>query len=1462
MPRGLKGVSRALVVALLAGTWACESEPGGNLPDSGSFPDSEAFPDGVPDLPLPEDALVVAEGSLAAPEEAWIAAGAAWSRASSAATQMVVAVNGLVLCSLENYGQFLRKERLDAARKSLEVLASAGEGLAAAADVLDGSVAGALADPGAFLRSPVTASFALAVRDGKVTDRLRRLATACTDEAERIGALLDPLDFLSIDNAGLDPVVEALAAAPRIAVAAGPVVASAGTVTRAALPVPARAAMAVEQASLLTVLVGDLPVVAGTAGSDGTAGPVPLADGGALAWRGDGLAPSPADRAVAVDPGTSLEGQGAILAFPHPRAAVVDTHPLAPGEACRVADDPGGGCALAATGLLPPGVYVDREAGGALVTVEAGPSLAVGRRISAGLDRYEVVVALPQDPDAVMPAIASMSPEQGPIGTAVTLAGSGFGTDPAAVRVEFSCGLWAIVPPLSVSDSSLTAVFPPRPTLDVAGPWCTYRPEGAQDCGVSVGVRGLRAWGGYFRVTGLPQCPPDLLYPWDHVVRSVGDPVWAVGWGFSPIPDRNLARFAGGVTVPAESVEPDPYEPEISRVVFIVPEGAVTGDVSFRNLDGIDAWSSPEHLEVVPPTVPVLLPGPSAGGLHVPCLAFDAGRPTQQNWCHPFSWVLGHRDVGLLDWDSPNSSIGLGVQVDTRLGSVRLAPLPLSDGRLLIANLEPAYGILAGLGPGDTVTFRVEGRERANLFFRRSEPLVLPVVSRPDAGTFQEDNVVFWDQGAALSVALGDAVVFTGLGPGTTLTAPGLWEGTFRARAETPEFPGWEDFSFVRGLRVVPPAPGTYTVTNEKGISRILEVRREGTTGVGWLSCYDFERYVNVAVPHLAEDGGLLGCGGARVEIPPGALPLHDGDGGYQVWCARTPLDSLGAPELTSGGLRTQVFFDPEPSHLLKPVTITIPFDPEARGSEAELGLYDPETGLYANLPADRDGDRLRLVLPAGAYGPDPGVSPGAPRTVGAVSWPLQKLSVNRVVGALVAAAYRSRKGVLRDEDRQLQVNYVATPGEASYVPDSYAGEVLAAAQTAWDFMTREGWPRPDGWLGGWIVLTITDLGPLTHAEEGSTTKGVFGQPWVTINSQVESGIPLATTTAHEMGHVFQQQVNNVFSLKWIDEAAAQWTAVGALGSGADISGDITWASDFPTVSIPPTFGSGWTLSGGYTQAQAYAAGAFTVWMESVSRGSVLRVYEQLRDSYLAYEDARGTLAAATGRTIQDIVIEFGKAYWTQDMDLLKGIRLGAAPYSPWVDWTGMAVGDRRPPLSSMRWDVDLGVKEAEMAGRDLVVRASGLGAGQLAYVYRDTVPCTEGGPRMEQVRMLDKDRPADLLGTHSAGIRCYRVLVLNFSASENADVTVVLAAPQVSGLSPSQGRNAGGYPIRISGFGFGDRPGSVHLAGFSLNVTAWSDTAITATMFNAGSMTGPASLKVLTAEGAWSNAATFTLTD
>ncbi|HOU52846.1 MAG TPA: IPT/TIG domain-containing protein [Myxococcota bacterium] len=1454
-------------LALLATTTpSCDGPVG----PTGDLAGGEVLADATSELPLPDGAIPVVTGSLTATESAWIEAGAAWSRAASAATQMVVAVNGLVLCNVDQYGQSPRQERLDAARKSLEVLDAAGTRLATAADHLEGAVAGAILQDGSVPQSLSSLPFALAVRDGKVVERLRDLADACKAESARVKTLLDPLDVVSMSNAALDPVVTALSADPALAVAAGPVVATAGSVTRTVLPMPAPAALAVEGASQVAAFVGEVPVVAGIADADGTAGAVPLAAEAPrpLVWRADGLAPTAADRAVAADPAESdpMEGVLATLSFPHPAAAVLDTRPLQGADACWTGQGATeAACSLAATGLLPPGTYVDRENGGALVTVE-GISLSVARRIGAGLDVDDVVVTLPADPDAAPPTISGMSPTEGPVGTAITISGSGFGTDPAAVRVEFNCGQWAIVPPAMVSDVSLTAVFPPRPTLDIAGPWCTYNPSRSQACGVSVRVQGRPAWGGYFTLIAMPPCPPSLQGGILPGTASVGDPVNVYGRGFSPNPSQNEARFGGGVVATASKVDPDPYEPELARVTFVVPEGAVTGDVSFRNTEGIGEWSSSTSpLTIVPPTVPVLLPGPSAGGLHVPCLAMEAGRPTQQNWCHDFSWVLGQKDVGLLDWDSPRSSIGLAVLVDTRLGSARLPALPLPDGRLLLSRLDDAFSILAGLRPGDTVTFRAQGRERANLFVRTSEPLVLPVVSRYEPGTFQTFESSVWTYGwdpPPLEVALGDALVLTPSDVNDTLTAPGLWEGTLSFGQGTPEFPGWEDFSYLRGIRVVMDHPGTFTVTNGKGVSRVVEVRREGAEGGGTLAFYDFDKYINVPVPHLAQDGGFLGCGGVRVEIPPGALPLHDGDGGYIVWCQRTPLASMGHPELTAGGLQTQVWFDPEPPALLKPVTITIPYDPEARGSDAELGLYDPASGLYANLPAETVGDRLRLVLPAGTYGTAPAAPTGAIRLLASSPFPLRDLSLNQVLGALVAAAYKSQKGVLKDDVRQLQVNYVATPGEASHVSDSYAGEVLAAAQAAWDFMTREGWPKPDGWFGGWIVLTITDMGPLTQAAEGSTTKGVFGQPWVTINSQCASGTQVATTTAHEMGHVFQRQVNNVFSLKWIDEAAAQWTAVGALGSGADISGDITWASGFPSVTLPPTFGSGWSLSGGYSQQQAYAAGAFTVWMESVSRGSVLRVYEQLRDSYLAYEDARGTLAAAAGRTVQDLIVEFGKAYWGQTLDLVKDLRLGAAPYRSWVDWTGMAVGDRRPPLSSLRWDVDLGVKDAEMAGRDLVVRSSGLGAGQLACIYRDAVPCTDAAPRMEQVRLLDKDHPAGLLGPHGMGTRCYRVLILNFSSTETADVTVTLSTPQVTGVSPSQGKNDGGYSITLSGHGFGDVPGSVHLAGFRLNVTAWSDQSITATMFNAGTMTGNVDLKVLTTEGAWSNAATFTLVD
>jgi hypothetical protein len=166
------------------------------------------------------------------------------------------------------------------------------------------------------------------------------------------------------------------------------------------------------------------------------------------------------------------------------------------------------------------------------------------------------------------------------------------------------------------------------------------------------------------------------------------------------------------------------------------------------------------------------------------------------------------------------------------------------------------------------------------------------------------------------------------------------------------------------------------------------------------------------------------------------------------------------------------------------------------------------------------------------------------------------------------------------------------------------------------------------------------------------------------------------------------------------------------------------------------------------------------------------------------------------------------------------------------------------------------------LASVALVVRASGLGIGQTVFVYRDTVPCTTAGPRMQQAGWLDQTHPATRVGPHSPSTKCYRVLVLNFSKSVTADVSVVLSTPYVKSLSPTEGKNDGGYSITISGYGFGETLGQVHLAGFPLTVTRWTDTSVTVTMFNAGTMLGDLELKVTTAEGASSNAVTFTLVD
>lgn len=1447
-----------LLVLAIVSIAGCGTDTNGGrdalLPEDGAVADLAGDAAIGTDIPVPDGAIPIAAGPIDAPDDAWAAAGAAWSRAASAATQMVSVVNALVLRDVDSIGISVKQGLLDDARRSLNVLEDAGQSLVVAADAFGsdgGAVASALTEGG-------TGDLSLAVRDATVAARLAAIGAACTAEAARVRGILDGVDPATVSNASLDAVVATLRDGAGLAVAAGPVVASAGTVTAAKLPAAPSGAIAGKTCGQVATMTAGVAIVSGAVTADGTASAVPVPGDAiaALAWRGDVLATSTSDRPVAIAaPAPVAPADGLVtLAFPHPSAAVIETSALAPGSACWTADgasDPA--CALAASGILPFGSYVDREGGGGVV-MAYGMSLDVGRRIATGLRSDDVVVALPADPEAVPPTITSFSPPSGPIGTTLSIQGTGFGTDPGRVQVEFSCGQWAVVPPSSVADTQMSATIPARPTLDVSGPWCSYDPGHKVSCGVSLHVAGQPAWGGYFELNALPMCPPSPLYPPDPDIASPGDTIIVYGRGFSPNAESNQARFAGGAVATGISFKQDEYWPDQSWVEFVIPMNAQTGDLVFRNADGVNAWSGPSKMTIVPATVPVLTPGSAEDGLHVPIVTMENGGTSPLVWGHDQSWILGHQNADALRFESYEKTAGhVLVDIETSAGSYSVDAYPLPDGRLVVPVVTDSIGTLGRLDVDASVTLRIRGMETYNRNVRTSAPLVLNVASRVEVGAFRvvpSDLKVLsaWEE--ALEVAPGTDLAFHLADPADVLVAPGLLPDPLAFQDPVAAAAPWADRNTIRGVRVPVPAPGEYPITNTRtGATLLIRVRAEGHAG------YSIWPPLGPGPTDVAANGARFSCGGVRVEVPAGALPLHDGsDGRYTITCNRDQLATLGLAELTTGGFIASVGFDPEPQHLLKTIRLTIPFDPAARAAAPEFGLYDFETGLYASLPATLEDAAVRLEIPAGSYGGGAAKAPGTFLSI-PLAGMLPDLPMNRLLGGMVAVSYGVEKGVLRDEERRLQVNYVADPGSTSYVTPDYAGEVLLAMQKTYDTLTTADWPKPDGWLGGWIVATVTDMGP-ANGTKGSTTKGVFGQPWIKINSNLASGSQLATTTAHEMGHAFQRQLTTVFSLKWIDEAAAGWAAVAALGAEADLSTDLVSGADFPTLSLPTTFGSG------YDEDQGYAAAGLAVWMEQVSPGSVLRVYEQLRDSTLAWADARGTLAAATGLTPEKIAEEFGIAWWTQTIDLVSGLSI-ALTMRDWTRWEGVMLMDSRPAFSSRRFDVSIkGEFAAELAGRDVVVRTSGLDPGRTVRIYRDTLPCGVAGPSMQSMVTVFSVNPSELLGAHDPSTRCYRVLVLNASQEGPATVYVSLVSPHISSLYPSSGKNDGGYTISIGGQGFGGTPGQVQLGGFGLDIVQWTDTSIEATMLDAGTMLGTAPVVVTTAEQAVTNSTTFTFVD
>jgi hypothetical protein len=341
---------------------------------------------------------------------------------------------------------------------------------------------------------------------------------------------------------------------------------------------------------------------------------------------------------------------------------------------------------------------------------------------------------------------------------------------------------------------------------------------------------------------------------------------------------------------------------------------------------------------------------------------------------------------------------------------------------------------------------------------------------------------------------------------------------------------------------------------------------------------------------------------------------------------------------------------------------------------------------------------------------------------------------------------------------------------------------------------------------------------------------------------------------------VFERQLTTNIATKWIDEAVAEWVAFDTLGSGADLRASIEQGNDFAALQVP----TGFTL--GYSAEQAYAAGAFVIWMaQKYGPASVLSIYDQLSYNPDKWYSTYAVLTTATNATMADLVGGFGAVYWTQAYDPLKSLALASANVEKLTtDWKGVTNTAVRPPYSSFR--VSVGATDNfkdGLTGSDLYVSATGLVGLQTIEIYGDTAAAqSPPGVALVKIGTLTPTSPNKFIGKYGSYVS-YRFVELNCAALTAATFGLTVEPVRVDSVSPLTAPAAGGGGVTLSGRGFGSVKGSVTVGATTVQntaITTWTDTSIAFKLPNMTGQTGPQSVVVHPAAGVQSNTMTLTL--
>jgi hypothetical protein len=1056
---------------------------------------------------------------------------------------------------------------------------------------------------------------------------------------------------------------------------------------------------------------------------------------------------------------------------------------------------------------------------------------------------------------AARTAITGVNPASGSMGSTVTLSGYGFGNDPSAIQLFFS--QWE-VPIVSMTDTQIVARVP------------HFKPAFVWDGKYGQNFYGKKEneffYGASFLVTGItpsaPRCVASsyyILYP-DNA--CIGDRVTLVVQGASPRAEQNLVSFNGTQTK-GISFTKNPSVENWGYLDVIVPAGASSGTLRIKRMDGyLDDWGEGFDFTVNPSSNLTISAGLESGGIINPFPRLKRSPIYDYEPIEGQLLVLSGQDFSRLCIGEHCSRFQAELVADS--GERLLSCQPQSDTRAECFISREIFEEL-NLSTGKNFSVRVKGHDEKNRIMRYSNWIALTV--RDEAVLGGRHDVQLGGNTSALTIARGDVLV---LQNGNRFEiqraiAPGLWDGELLFSSEGT---GLESDTGIYGLQAKAfrmDHTGEYTIRLADG---------------SWSKKIYVE---NGPIPHsstevlaaIPEGGGTLGFGGGRISIPQGALPVQpitiqvDNQAGIRN--SRDPLQ-------TDGGFRYSITISPEPAELLEPISLRLPYNEEQHPYSPRFGLWDDSGNFFLNLKSvlDTDNKTINFDLPAGKYPPasassqklPPALSQGyALAAATASGTPLvPPVSFNKITGKMAVVARKLPNGLIEDDQHRFFIDFCTDPSNPSCVSQAFAEEVLGLACHTYDnLVSTHKWPKPtDAWIGGrQATLHIRDLGKAEDVQ-GVTTVGVFGQPWIAINSQLETHADqkfLYTGVTHETTHLFQRQMTtnlNVTGASWLDEGSADWSAFDTVGSTHFSTKAMEAGSNFPTVTFPQSFA-------GFTPEQNYGIGAFAIWLENKHPGCILKMYQGLIGDPRYWYLSRNLVAKETGSPFATTFTDFSLDYWQQNYEPIAGLPFGTTQVGELNGPSGKTFSISRPRYSSDRYSIAADpVYKAQIANRHAVIRATGLTTSVNVYVYGDksSGPYSPPDPQksMTLLGMLIAAAPNAPLGSGYFGdYTSYRLIVINTSDSD-ASLSIRVVVPHIEGMSPNSGKKTGGYYVTLNGYGFGPQAANsmVSVMGTSQEILEWSDTRIKFKMMSNLPFSGLFPVAVTTAEDVSTNAVSF----